>query len=115
MDTFFSVLAPALSATINAGTPLMLAAFGLLINEKAGVLNLGAEGMMLMAAIAGFAVTVSTGSATVGFAAAALAGMTAAAFFGWMVLWLGTNQYATGLALSILGDCRPSPAFPTPA
>jgi ABC-type uncharacterized transport system permease subunit len=103
MDAFLFILAPALSATINAGTPLMLAAFGLLINEKAGVLNLGAEGMMLMAAIAGFAATVATGSVTIGFAAAALAGMVAAAFFGFMVLWLGTNQYATGLALSILG------------
>ena len=56
MDTFLLLLAPALAATINAGTPLMLAAFGLLVNEKAGVLNLGAEGMMLLAAISGFAV-----------------------------------------------------------
>ena len=101
--TFFAILGPALAATINAGTPLMLAAFGLLLNEKAGVLNLGAEGMMLLAAIAGFAVTVGTGSATLGFASGAAAGMFAAAFFGWMVLWLGTNQYATGLALSIFG------------
>ncbi|MES2538923.1 MAG: ABC transporter permease [Pseudomonadota bacterium] len=103
MDAFLFLLAPALAATINAGTPLMLAAFGLLLNEKSGVLNLGAEGMMLLAAIAGFAVTVGSGSATAGFAAGALAGMAAAAFFGWMVLWLGTNQYATGLALSIFG------------
>ena len=103
MNVLLSVLAPALAATINAGTPLMLAAFGLLLNEKSGVLNLGAEGMMLLAAIAGFAATVGTGSATVGFAAGTLAGMAAAAFFGWMVLWLNTNQYATGLALSILG------------
>ncbi len=103
MDTFLFILAPALAATINAGTPLMLAAFGLLINEKAGVLNLGAEGMMLVAAIAGFAVTIGTGSATLGFVAGALAGMAAAGLFGWLVLWLGTNQYATGLALSIFG------------
>ena len=103
MDAVLSVLAPALTATINAGTPLMLAAFGLLLNEKSGVLNLGAEGMMLVAAIAGFAATVGTGNAIIGFGAGALAGMVAAAFFGWMVLWLGTNQYATGLALSILG------------
>ena len=61
MDTFLLLLAPALAATINAGTPLMLAAFGLLVNEKAGVLNLGAEGMMLLAAIAGFAMTIATG------------------------------------------------------
>jgi hypothetical protein len=81
MDTFLLLLAPALAATINAGTPLMLAAFGLLINEKAGVLNLGAEGMMLLAAISGFAVTVATGSTVLGFAAGALGGMAAAGFF----------------------------------
>lgn len=103
MDTFLLLLAPALAATINAGTPLMLAAFGLLVNEKAGVLNLGAEGMMLLAAIAGFAVTIGTGSATLGFVAGALGGMAAAGFFAVLVLWLNTNQYATGLALSIFG------------
>ena len=104
LSLLLPALAPALAATINAGTPLMLAAFGLLLNEKSGVLNLGAEGMMLVAAIAGFAATIGSGSATVGFGAGALAGMVAAAFFGGMVLWLGTNQYATGLALSILGS-----------
>jgi simple sugar transport system permease protein len=103
METFALLLAPALAATINAGTPLMLAAFGLLVNEKSGVLNLGAEGMMLLAAIAGFATTIATGSVTIGFIAGAAAGALAAAFFGWMVLWLNTNQYATGLALSIFG------------
>jgi simple sugar transport system permease protein len=103
METFALLLAPALAATINAGTPLMLAAFGLLVNEKSGVLNLGAEGMMLLAAIAGFATTIGTGSVTLGFLAGAAAGAVAAAFFGWMVLWLNTNQYATGLALSIFG------------
>lgn len=96
-------VAPALSATINAGTPLMLAAFGLLMNEKAGVLNLGSEGMMLIGAIAGFAATMATGSWTIGFIAGMLAAMLFASFFGWMVLWLGTNQYATGLALTIFG------------
>jgi general nucleoside transport system permease protein len=96
-------LAPLIAASINAGTPLMLAALGLLINEKSGVVNLGAEGMMLMAAVAGFAVTLKTGSPALGFAAGACAGMLLAAFFAWMTLWLGTNQYATGLALSLFG------------
>jgi simple sugar transport system permease protein len=48
-------LALLVAATIASGTPLALAGLGLLINEKAGVLNLGAEGMMLVGAIAGFA------------------------------------------------------------
>jgi general nucleoside transport system permease protein len=96
-------LAPLIAASINAGTPLMLAALGLLINEKSGVVNLGAEGMMLMAAVAGFAVTLKTGSPALGFAAGAGMGMLLAGFFAWMTLWLGTNQYATGLALSLFG------------
>ena len=91
------------AATLNAGTVLALAALGLLINEKAGVVNLGAEGMMLCAAIAGFATVVTTGNDWLGFAAGALAGAVLAGAFGVLVIWLNTNQYATGLALSIFG------------
>lgn len=92
-----------IAATLNAGTVLALASLGLLINEKAGVLNLGAEGMMLCAAIAGFATVVHTGSDLLGFAAGMGAGALLAAIFGVLVIWLGTNQYATGLALSLFG------------
>jgi hypothetical protein len=56
-----------IAATLNAGTVLAIAALGLLINEKVGVVNLGAEGMMLCAAIAGFAAVVHTGSDMLGF------------------------------------------------
>ncbi|MFV0680815.1 ABC transporter permease [Ottowia sp.] len=92
-----------IAATLNAGTVLALAALGLLINEKAGIVNLGAEGMMLCAAIAGFATVVHTGHDWLGFAAGMAAGAGLAAMFGALVLWLGTNQYATGLALSLFG------------
>jgi simple sugar transport system permease protein len=92
-----------LAATIASGTPVALAGLGLLLNEKAGVLNLGAEGLMLMAAVTGFAVALSTGSDGLAFAAGALAGAIAAAAFGALVIWLNTNQYATGLALSLFG------------
>ena len=92
-----------LAATLNAGTVLAIASLGLLINEKAGVLNLGAEGMMLCAAIAGFATVVHTGSDVAGFLAGMGAGAVLAAIFGVLVIWLGTNQYATGLALSLFG------------
>jgi general nucleoside transport system permease protein len=92
-----------LGATLNAGTVLAIAALGLLINEKAGIVNLGAEGMMLCAAIAGFAAVVHTGSDVAGFAAGAAAGALLAAIFGVLVIWLNTNQYATGLALSLFG------------
>ena len=92
-----------LAATLNAGTVLAIAALGLLINEKAGIVNLGAEGMMLCAAIAGFATVVHTGSSWLGFVAGARAVALLAAIFGVLVIWLNTNQYATGLALSLFG------------
>jgi len=89
---------------LNAGTVLALAALGLLINERAGIVNLGAEGMMLCAAIAGFATVVHTGNDWLGFAAGMGAGALLAAVFGVLVIWLNTNQYATGLALSLFGS-----------
>jgi ABC-type uncharacterized transport system permease subunit len=92
-----------IAATLASGTPLALAGLGLLINEKAGVLNLGAEGMMLVAAIAGFAAAFLTGSDILAFAAGAAAGGLLAAAFGGLVIWLNTNQYATGLAVSLFG------------
>jgi ABC-type uncharacterized transport system permease subunit len=99
MDTYALLFA----SMLNSGTVLALAALGLLINEKAGIVNLGAEGMMLCAAIAGFAAVVHSGSDWVGFAAGAGAGALLAAIFGVLVIWLNTNQYATGLALSLFG------------
>ncbi len=92
-----------IAATFNAGTVLALASLGLLINEKAGIVNLGAEGMMLCAAIAGYAAVVHSGSDWIGFAAGMGAGALLAALFGVLVIWLNTNQYATGLALSLFG------------
>ena len=91
------------AATLSAGTVLAIASLGLLINEKAGIVNLGAEGMMLCAAIAGFATVVHTGSDLLGFAAGMGAGALLALIFGALVIWLNTNQYATGLAVSLFG------------
>jgi general nucleoside transport system permease protein len=99
METYALLLA----ATLNAGTVLAIAALGLLINEKAGIVNLGAEGIMLCSAIAGFAAVVHSGNDWVGFAAGMGAGALLAAVFGVLVIWLNTNQYATGLALSLFG------------
>ncbi|MEB2348669.1 MAG: ABC transporter permease [Comamonadaceae bacterium] len=91
------------ASTLSAGTVLALAALGLLINERSGIVNLGAEGMMLCAAIAGFATVVHTGSDTLGFLMGMVAGAVLAAAFGWLVIWLNANQYATGLALTLFG------------
>ncbi|MCP4983314.1 MAG: ABC transporter permease, partial [Gammaproteobacteria bacterium] len=98
-----SILSSILFATIVAGTPLIIVALGQLIAEKSGVLNLGAEGMMSMGAIAGFAVTFETGNVWLGVFAGMVAGMLMSWLFAVVVLTLMGNQVATGLALSILG------------
>jgi simple sugar transport system permease protein len=92
-----------MGASLNAGTVLAIASLGLLINEKSGIVNLGAEGMMLCAALAGFVVTVQTGSTLAGFGAGMVVGALLAGVFGVLVIWLNTNQYATGLALTLFG------------
>jgi simple sugar transport system permease protein len=96
-------LALTLSAAVNAGTILALAALGLLVNERAGVVNLGAEGMMLVGALAGFATAARGHGLGLAFVMGAGAGALAAALFALLAIWLGTNQYATGLALSLFG------------
>jgi simple sugar transport system permease protein len=92
-----------LGSALSAGTVLAIAALGLLINEKSGIVNLGAEGMMLCAALTGFATVVGTHNIWLGFLAGMAAGALMAAFFGVLVIWLNTNQYATGLAMSLFG------------
>ena len=72
-----SLLSSILFATIVAGTPLIITALGELVTEKAGVLNLGAEGIMSMGAIAAFAVTVQTHNPFLGVLAGMAAGQDA--------------------------------------
>ncbi|MBV9908917.1 MAG: ABC transporter permease [Hyphomicrobiales bacterium] len=99
----------ALITVVGVTTPILLAATGELVVEKSGVLNLGIEGMMLIGAVTGFAVTLNTGpdfgdwAPWVGVLAAALAGAASSMLFAVLVLTLGSNQVATGLALAIFG------------
>lgn len=95
-----------LAAGVLYGTPLLVAALGELLAERAGVLNLGIEGMMLMGAVVGFLVSQRLGGPTAlvlmaAFAAAALAGAAAASVHATMVLSLRANQIVSGLALTI--------------
>ncbi|MDX6751534.1 ABC transporter permease [Geminicoccaceae bacterium 1502E] len=92
-----------LLTVISAATPLLLTATGELVVERAGVLNLGVEGMMLAGAVAGFVTAVTTGSPALGIVAAALAGAALSLVFGFLTLSLLANQVATGLALTIFG------------
>ena len=97
------VLVPLLVSVITAATPLLLAALGELVAERAGVLNLGVEGMMLVGAVSAFAAESLSGSAALGILAGAAAGAAMAGLFGVLTLTLTSNQVATGLALTIFG------------
>ena len=96
-------LISAFITVIGISTPILLAATGELVVEKSGVLNLGVEGMMLIGAVTGFAVTFTTFNPWLGMLAAAVAGAAASLVFGLLVLTFGANQVATGLALAIFG------------
>ena len=101
MDT--SLIASVIAATLVAGTPLIIVAVGELVTERAGVLNLGAEGMMAVGAVAGFAAAHAGANpwlaATMGMAA----GAAMALLFGYLALTMQANQVASGLALAIFG------------
>ncbi|QPB21358.1 ABC transporter permease [Rhizobium sp. 007] len=92
-----------LLTVITAATPLVIAAFGELVTERAGVLNLGVEGMMIMGAVGAFAAAQATGSPYIGLLAGIATGAVFSLLFGFLTLTLVTNQVATGLALTILG------------
>ena len=86
-----------------AATPILLAAIGELVVERAGVLNLGVEGMMITGAICGFAVAVETGSPWLGFLAAAIGGAALSFLFVILTQFALANQVASGLALTLFG------------
>ena len=92
-----------LSAMLVAATPILLAALGELVTEKAGVINLGIEGLMLIGAVAGFATASTTGISLLGVFTAAIASVMAAGIFIFLTQFLKTNQIATGLAMTIFG------------
>ncbi|GGH49609.1 ABC transporter permease [Frigidibacter albus] len=92
-----------IASLMVASTPILLAAIGELVVEKAGVLNLGVEGMMIVGAIAGFAMAVESGSPLMGFLGAAVAGAALSLIFAFLTQVLLSNQVATGLALTLFG------------
>ncbi|MEO8676366.1 MAG: ABC transporter permease [Casimicrobiaceae bacterium] len=98
-----NIVTAMLFATVVAGTPLIITALGELVTEKSGVLNLGAEGIMSVGAVAAFAVAHDSGSTWAGVAAGMLAGAAMSLIFAFLTLTLMANQVASGLALSIFG------------
>ena len=86
-----------------ASVPILLAAIGELVVERAGVLNLGVEGMMIMGAVCGFVAAVQTGSPVLGFVGGAAGGAALSLIFAFLTQTLLANQVATGLALTLFG------------
>jgi len=93
-----------LAAAVVAGTPLLFATLGEVITERAGNLNLGVEGMMLMGAVAGFSVGLSTKSVILALLAAMAAGAAGALIFAFLTITLRANNVVSGLTLTIFGS-----------
>lgn len=98
-----TTLIPILTSTVVAATPLIYAALGELVSERAGVLNLGVEGMMLVGALTAFAVGATTGNLPLAYLAAMGAAVLLSVVFAFLTLTLQANQVATGLALTLFG------------
>lgn len=98
-----ALLLSIVSAAVVTGTTFLLAALGALLNERAGILNLGVEGMMLMGAVSGFMVARTTGSPWLGVVGALVAGAFLALIHAFLTITLRANQVGSGLALTIFG------------
>jgi general nucleoside transport system permease protein len=92
-----------LAGGVRGGTAIMFAALGETLCERAGVVNLGTEGCMLVGALAGYAGAAESGSPWVGLATGAVAGAGLALIHAVLVVWRRSDQFATGLTLMFLG------------
>jgi ABC-type uncharacterized transport system permease subunit len=99
METFLVGL---ISATLRMATPLLLATLGEVFVERAGILNLGIEGMMFFGAFVGFTVASVTGSLWLGLVAAIIGGVLAGLLMAFMAVTLGVNQHVSGLGITLL-------------
>ena len=103
MDFYGITPSVLLASLIVASVPILMAAIGELVVERAGVLNLGVEGMMIMGAICGFITAVETGSPFLGFLGGAAGAAALSLVFAVLTQYLLANQVATGLALTLFG------------
>lgn len=100
----FSLVVGWLAASMRLATPILFTALGELFTERAGILNLGLEGIMLVGALVGFVATYASGSLWLGLAAAAVAGMLMALIMGFMSITAKVNQVVAGIGITILGS-----------
>ena len=103
MNTFWVVLGGAFTGAVGPGISVLYATYGELITERAGRINLGTEGCMLMGACFGYVATVETGSAALGVLSGMAAGSLLSLIFAYLVIFRDTNQLATGFALTMFG------------
>jgi general nucleoside transport system permease protein len=101
MDQVF--LIGMIAAAFRLATPILFASLGEAVSQRAGVLNVGIEGMMLAGAFAGVWGAVASGSPWVGLATAILAGIALSALHGVLCLWLRVDQIVAGIALILVG------------
>jgi len=97
-------IATVLGATLRISTPILLSGLGETLIERAGILNLGIEGTMLLAAFNGFVVAQTTGSLFAGLAAAMLTGVVLGLLMGFLTVTLGLNQHVSGLGITLLAS-----------
>jgi simple sugar transport system permease protein len=90
-----------IGATMRMATPIIFATLGEILSERAGVLNLGIEGIMLMGAMTGFLVTFSSGSIWLGVLAAAGIGMLLGLLMAFLAVYLGLSQHVSGLGITL--------------
>ena len=96
------ILIAVLSGTLRLSTPITLGALGGIFSERAGVVNIGIEGMMLTAAFAGFVTGASTGNVWLGVVAAVLAGALLALLHAALSIHLRVDQIISGTVINIL-------------
>ena len=101
MNSYFFIAL--LAATVQSGTPVLYATLGEILTERAGVLNLGIEGIMMVGALGAFLASQAFGSPLIGFVAGGLCGAGLAGLHGLVCLVFQGNQVVSGLALTILG------------
>jgi simple sugar transport system permease protein len=100
----FTDIATLLGATLRIATPILFAALGEMIVERAGILNLGIEGTMLLSAFAGFVVAEISGSLLTGLVCAALTGVLLGLLMGVLSVTLGLNQHVSGLGITLFAS-----------
>lgn len=103
MEQIFTLtfLTGLLAAMMRMATPIIFGTLGEILTERAGVLNLGIEGIMLMGAMTGFLTTLSTGSLWLGVGAAAFVGILLALLMAFLAVYLGLSQHVSGLGITL--------------